>query len=41
MEVDFKCTMVSQFLYWLHNCLPTKGKRRPWEEGGGTTKLSK
>ena len=37
MEVDFKCTMVSQFSDWLHNCLhvPIKGKRRPQEEGGG------
>ena len=31
MEVDFKCTMVSQFSDWLLNCLhvPIKGKRRP------------
>ena len=34
MEVDFKCTMVSQFSYWLHNCLPIKGKRRPAKKEG-------
>ena len=33
MKVDFKCTMVSQFSHWLHNCLPIKGKRRSQEEG--------
>ena len=41
MEVNFKCIIVSQFSYWLHNCLPIKGKRRPRGEGEGTTKLSK